>query len=89
VPEFLIDMDAPLVDAVNLEINDVYTEEHHLVSPVLRISAGKTGMQPHIRPTEISVVLSGQFRINSLSSGLKCLQNKIKGDQLPGSIGHR
>lgn len=83
---FLTDMDVPLVDVVNLEINKVYAEEHHLVSPVLRISAGKTGILPHIRPTAISVVLSGQLRINSFSNGLKCLQNQIKWDQLPESI---
>ena len=59
VTGFLTDMDVSLVDVVNLEINEVYAEEHHLVSPVLRASAGKTGILPHIRPTEISVVLSG------------------------------
>jgi hypothetical protein len=51
----------------NLDVNDLNVEDHHFFTPAFWSRAGKTGMQPTMIPTAISVVLLREVSIFSRS----------------------
>lgn len=64
-------MVVPVLDLSRIEEMDLYVADHHFATPDFCRRAGKTGMQPHITPIEISTVLDQQVSATRLNGDNK------------------